>query len=74
VIGLASRWGVEGSRAEVCRSLQDAAGEPYFYEALFAFGQKPIPFGEGYAGWRESMDRAMQEGREIYFLGRPPTP
>lgn len=62
--------GVEGVRAELCSSLQEAAAEPYFYESLFAMSQKPIPFGDGYEEWRASIDLAMQQGKELYFLGR----
>lgn len=56
--------------AELCDSLQAAKGERYFFEALFEFGQRRIPFGEGYEAWRQDMDRAMRAGKQLYFLGR----
>jgi hypothetical protein len=52
--------------------LQEAASAPYFFEALLKFAQVPIPFGEDYERWRQSRAAAMAEGREFYFLGRPP--
>lgn len=46
------RWGVHKARSlEVCYSLQDAASEPYFYEALFMMAQERIPFGPKYKSW-----------------------
>lgn len=57
--------------ARVCASLSEAAAQPYFYEALLDFAQKPIPFGEGYGRWRREKAAAMADGSEFYFLGRP---
>jgi hypothetical protein len=58
-------------RARVCHTLQEAAKETYFYECLFSMAQRPIPFGDGYAAWREERGRLMAEGRELWYLGRP---
>ena len=61
-----------GSRpvsARVCFSLQEAADQPYFYEALLDFARRSIPH-EGYHEWREAMRAAMAQGHEFYFLGR----
>ena len=56
--------------ARVCANLGEAAGQPYFYEALLGMAQQPIPYGEGYDAWLRERATAMQEGREIHFLGR----
>ena len=58
--------------ARVCTTLQEAAGQPYFFEALLTFSQTRIPYGEGYETWRQAKAKAMAEGHEFYFLGRPP--
>ena len=60
-------------KARMCWSLQEAAHEPYFYEALFSFSQKPIPFGVGdqYPAWKLEMHKKMQSGQELYYLGNP---
>jgi len=58
-------------RARVCRTLGEAAAQPYFFEALLTFAQQPIPVGDGYEAWRRERAAAMAEGREFYFLGNP---
>jgi hypothetical protein len=58
--------------ARVCTTLQEAAGQPYFFEALLTFSQTPIPRGGGYGAWREATAKAMADGHEFYFLGRQP--
>lgn len=55
--------------ARLCDSLRDAREAPFFYEALFEFAQKRIPFGSGYEKWRLRMDKLMQQGKEIYSFG-----
>ncbi len=57
--------------AHVCESLQEASGEPYFYECFFLMCQERIPFGEEYRRWKEGMAAAMEKGKELYFLGAP---
>jgi hypothetical protein len=59
--------------SRLCASLQDAAGQPYFFECFFAMCQKKIPFGPGYADWAKKTQHAMNAGKEIYYLGRPTT-
>jgi hypothetical protein len=55
--------------ARLCRSLQEAASEPGFYECFFDMCQEKIPFGEDtYPEWRVGMDRQMQSGKQIYYL------
>ena len=70
VLRHARQSGVRADRAHLCATLQEAAGEPYFFEGLFSFSQRPIPFGEGYQEWRRSMDEAMREGKELFLLGQ----
>ena len=55
---------------ELCPTLQDAAGAPYFFEALFTMSQRPIPFGTGYKAWRKRIQAALKNGQEIHYLGR----
>jgi hypothetical protein len=71
ILEVADHFGLPGSpaSARVCRSLQDAREAPLFYEALFAFAQKPIPFGSGYTKWRRRVDKLMRQGEEIYAVG-----
>jgi len=54
---------------EVCDSLQEASGEPYFFEGLFSFGQTTIPHGPHYEQWVSEMRERVKAGGEIYFLG-----
>ncbi len=63
--------GGEPIEARMCRTLQEAACAPYFYEALFSFGQTRIPFGDQYEAWRSALDERMQRGEELYYLGNP---
>jgi hypothetical protein len=67
----ANHWAIVGTpaSARLCSSLQDARDAPFFYEALFEFGQDPIPFGPRYEKWRKRMHKAMRAGKEIYFVG-----
>jgi hypothetical protein len=63
--------------ARLCGTLREAAQSPeapYFYECILSFCHRPIPFGDGYEAWRTDRDRAMQDGREISYCGRPPKP
>jgi hypothetical protein len=62
--------GGEPKAVDLCPTLQEASGAPYFFEALFQMGQKPIPFGPGYKPWRKRMLLAIQSGSELYYLGR----
>jgi len=57
-------------KARLCRSLQDAAHEPYFYECFFEMCQQKIPFGDNYSEWKSEMDEEMRDGRELFYLGR----
>ncbi len=57
-------------RARLCTTLGEAREAPYFYEALFDFAQRPIPFGDGYEAWRAERAEAQVRGEDLYFLGR----
>jgi hypothetical protein len=63
------RLGGSPVSARLCASLQEAADEPYFYEALFDFARRGIPFGRRYARWKKARAKAMADGKELYFLG-----
>ncbi len=62
--------GGEPRAVDLCPTLQEAAGAPYFFEALFQMSQKPIPFGSGHKAWSKRMLRAIQGGSELYYWGR----
>ena len=69
----AHRFALGGELASVrlCRSLQAARDEPYFFEALISFAMQPIPFGDEYPDWRSERAANMAAGKELYFLGSP---
>ncbi len=56
--------------ARVCGSLQEAAGEPAFYECFFSMCQVRIPFGPKYGQWKVKMNKRMGKGKELWYLGR----
>jgi len=54
----------------LCQTLREASGAPLFYEALFDFAQRPIPFGvKTYPRWCAKVRRRIQQGKDIYWLG-----
>jgi hypothetical protein len=55
----------------VCESLQALSGHPYFFEALLEFAREAKPRGAGYVKWLAGKRKAVEQGREIYFLGDP---
>jgi hypothetical protein len=55
---------------ELCPTLQDASNEPYFHEALFRMGQQQIPVGPGYSAWQKRVLLGLEDGTELYYLGR----
>jgi len=57
-------------RARLCDSLQEAAGAPYFYEALFYMTAYPIPDGPEYPIWLQKIGEEMARGNHLYYLGR----
>lgn len=67
-----SDYGGTPITATVCRTLHEASGQPYFYEALFDMARDAVsPGTRGYERWRRRIARSMNEGREIWFLGHP---
>ena len=54
---------------ETCRSLSEAAGAPYFFEAFFDLCQARIPSGHVHSLWRRRAAKRMLRGRDIWFLG-----
>jgi hypothetical protein len=56
---------------QVCYSLRDLAHHPYFYEALFQFSREKIPSAKQYKKWLARKRKAVERGREVYFLGLP---
>ena len=58
-------------KTRMCWTLQEAAHAPHFYEGLFSFSQRPIPFGDHYQTWRAERNKRMQQGKELYYLGNP---
>ncbi|HVM35594.1 MAG TPA: hypothetical protein VM784_09635 [Actinomycetota bacterium] len=79
VLRFAPSCGLEGSptTATVCATLQEASGEPYFFECLFEMTRDAVspsigPYGRWRHGrWRKKIARDMNEGRKIWYLGRP---
>lgn len=54
----------------VCESLKEVSSGKYFFEALFAFCNARIPFGEGYAQWLKERRKEHAEGTDrLYYLG-----
>lgn len=74
VFAQCTSFGLDGTavKARLCGTLQEARSGPYFYEHLFMIGQQKIPFGKKkYWKWRKKMNKKMQEGKELYYLGNP---
>ena len=75
---LVSGLGVKGFRSikriEICFSLSEGARERYFFEALFHFAQRPIPFGETtYRRWAAKMRKEISQGRQLFVINGPKT-
>jgi len=69
-----SQFGLSGIRSlQVCSTLQEASGQPYFFEALLAFSQKRIPYGKTYSTWNAACRKQIASGKDIYYLGKPVT-
>jgi hypothetical protein len=71
VLRFAASYQIGGKliRADVCDSLREASGEPYFYEALLDFAGQP--WGEDIDAWRARIAEEMEAGAHLYFLGMP---
>jgi hypothetical protein len=66
--------GGQPASARLCDTLREAADSgtaPYFYECFMTFARERIPFGDGYAAWRQERAAAMEAGKEIAYCGTP---
>lgn len=58
--------------AEVAYSLQDAAGEPYFFEAFHILCTARVPAsGMAFKKWLMKMRREMRKGKHLLYCGLP---
>lgn len=58
--------------AKVCTNLQQASGEPYFFECLFEMTRDAIPPSSWrYGRWKRRVARDIKEGQGLWVLGRP---
>ncbi len=58
--------------AKVCTNLQEASGEPYFFECLFGMTRDAVPPSSWrHKRWKRRVTRDIKEGRGLWFLGRP---
>jgi hypothetical protein len=65
------QFGISAIRSiRICDTLQAAANQPYFYEALIDFSQRRVPYGKAYAKWRAARRKQIEAGKEIYYLGK----
>jgi hypothetical protein len=65
-----SGFGIEEPvEIQLCSSLREIESGEYFYEALLKFSWKPPAFGPRYEDWRAERKAALEQGREIYFVG-----
>ena len=70
-----SDLGGQPLEAKVCTNLQEASGEPYFFECLFEMTRDAVPPSSWrYGRWKRRVARDMKEGRGLWFLGRPTQP
>jgi hypothetical protein len=68
------QFGIHAVRSiRICDTLQEAADQPYFYEALIAFSQQRVPYGHAYPKWRTTRRKQIEAGKEIYYLGKRDT-
>jgi hypothetical protein len=69
-----ARFGVSAiRRLEVCSTLQEPSDQPYFFEALVAFAQKPAPTGKARRAWSVARRKQIAAGKDVYYLGTPVT-
>ena len=60
------------ARAHICRTLQEARRQPYFYEGLYWLATVRGAAARSPRRWRASIAGLMKRGRAFYYLGRPP--
>lgn len=62
------------SSVEMCSSLAEVSGCAYFYEGLFTFAIRGIPFGSQHADWIVRKRREFLDGNgDFYLVGDIPT-
>jgi len=74
VLKYSSGYALDGNPivAEVAYSLQDAAYEPYFYEAFYFLCSTRVPtVGSTYKKWVTKMRRDMRQGKHLFYCGSP---
>ena len=65
-------FGGQPLEAKVCTNLQEASGEPYFFECLFEMTRDAVPPSSWrYGRWKRRVARGIDEGQGLWFLGRP---
>lgn len=68
-------FGGQPVEAKVCTNLQEASGEPYFFECLFEMTRDAVPPSSWrYGRWKRRVARDIKEGQGLWFLGRPTQP
>jgi len=72
VLGNAHRFDLGGTpvRARLCVTLQEASGEPYFFEYLWDMARMPAPRGPAWDEWAKETADNINHGAELYYLGR----
>ncbi len=72
----AKQFNLGGKLVEVmlADTLQEASGQPYFYEAFFALLQRRATYGTDVAAWRSEALERMRAGKDFHFLGRNALP
>ncbi|MEV6931629.1 hypothetical protein AB0M46_45045 [Dactylosporangium sp. NPDC051485] len=79
VLKWAGQFGLGGRpvSAQLCGTLREAADSgsaPYFFECLLELARRPAADDPGYPQWRASIAAEMEQGRAIYYCGRPVAP
>lgn len=63
--------GGEPVSAVVCDSLQEAAGERWFFEELFAMQREMPPAGKRFDTWAAKASAQTLDGRHLHYCGIP---
>jgi hypothetical protein len=64
-----TRFGLnEVVKIELCDSPANGSEEKYFYEGLFSFSQRQIPYGPKYEAWAKKMRAEIFVGKSIFVI------
>ncbi|QXC62251.1 hypothetical protein KSP35_05435 [Aquihabitans sp. G128] len=76
VLARCSRFalGGEAVTARVCWTLQAASSEPYFYECLSEITARRAVLAGSDEHWQERIRQEMDDGRHLFYLGKPLPP